>query len=87
MKAEDHPELQLVCDVNSEWASKGNLEVGGLLLCKAPKELMEQRDDYYRQIARDQMAAVDNNYMKENDPRMPLLQPDRKTRTTFGGSK
>ena len=87
VKAEDHPELQLVCDVNSEWASKGNLEVGGLLLCKAPQELMEQRDDYYRQIAKDQMAAVDNNYMKENDPRMPLLEPDRKTRTTFGGSK
>jgi hypothetical protein len=30
------------------------------------------------------MEAVDNNYLKENDPRMPMLQPDRKTRTTFG---
>ena len=87
VKAEDHPELQLVSDVDSEWAKKGNLEVGGLLLCKAPKELMEQRDEYYRQAAADQMEAVDNNYLKENDPRMPLLKPDRKSRTTFGGSK
>ena len=87
VKAEDHPELHLVCDVDSEWASKGNLEVGGLLLCKAPKELMEQRDEYYRKMSAEQMEAVDNNFMKENDPRMPLLQPDRKSRTTFGGSK
>lgn len=85
VKAEDHPELHLVCDVDSEWADKGNMEVGGLLLCKAPRELMEQRDEYYRKVAREQMEAVDNNYLKENDPRMPLLQPDRKTRTTFGG--
>ena len=73
--------------MDSEWASKGNLEVGGLLLCKAPKELMEQRDEYYRKMSAEQMEAVDNNFMKENDPRMPLLQPDRKSRTTFGGSK
>ena len=85
VRAEDHPELHLVCDVDSEWADKGNMEIGGLLLCKAPRELMEQRDEYYRKVAREQMEAVDNNYLKENDPRMPLLQPDRKTRTTFGG--
>ena len=48
---------------------------------------MEHRDEYYRQAAADQMEAVDNNYLKENDPRMPLLKPDRKSRTTFGGSK
>ena len=45
---------------------------------------MEQRDQHYRKVAREQMEAVDNNYLKENDPRMPMLQPDRKTRTTFG---
>ena len=46
---------------------------------------MEQRDEYYRNIAQTQMEGVDNNYLKENDPRMPLLKPERKTRTTFGG--
>ena len=85
-RSEDHPELHIhMMDYKSEWADKGNMEVGGLLLCKAPRELMEQRDEYYRKVAREQMEAVDNNYLKENDPRMPLLQPDRKTRTTFGG--
>ncbi len=87
VKAEDHPELKLVTDVNSEWASKGNLEVGGLLLCKAPKELMEQRDAYYRRMAKDQMDSVDNTYLSENDPRIPMSKPERTTRVKYGGPK
>jgi hypothetical protein len=27
---------------------------------------------------------VDRSYLRENDPRMPLLNPERSTRTTFG---
>ena len=38
VKAEDHPELMHVSDPNSKF--KGNIEIGGLLLCKAPEELM-----------------------------------------------
>jgi len=29
------------------------------------------------------MASVDNNLMRENDPRMPLFN-DRKSKVTFG---
>ena len=83
--AEDHPELQIMSDHKSEWAQKGGIEVGGLLLCKAPIELVEKRREYYKTHAESQMAAVDNNYMRENDPRMPVLAPDRKTRVAFGG--
>lgn len=36
VREEDHPELHIQSDINSQF--KGNLEVGGLLLCKAPKE-------------------------------------------------
>ena len=36
------------------------------------------------QMAAQQMESVDNSFMRENDPRMPLLQPDRTTRTSFG---
>ena len=36
---EDHPELQIhMMDHNSEWAKKGNVEIGGQLLCKMPEE-------------------------------------------------
>ena len=81
-KAEDHPELMLQSDINSQF--EGNIEVGGLLLCKAPEELMAQRTQHYQSVAENQMTSVDNNYLRESDPRMPMLNPERSTRTTFG---
>jgi hypothetical protein len=84
VKAEDYPELLLTSDVGSRFA--GNIEVGGLLLCRAPQEKMEQRDQYYQRMAQEQMQSVDNNFLRENDPRMPLMKPERSTRTTFGKS-
>ena len=38
VKADDYPELLLESDIGSRFA--GNIEVGGLLLCRAPKEKM-----------------------------------------------
>lgn len=80
-KAEDHPELMLQADPNSRF--KGNIEIGGLLLCKAPAELMKQRDSFYLKQAQSQMDAVDNNFMRTNDQRMPLFNEKRST-TSFG---
>jgi len=82
VKAADHPELKIRSDRNSEFPDC--VEVGGLLLCKAPTEQVQQRKDYYAQRARDQMESVDNTYLRANDPRMPLLKPERRTRTTLG---
>jgi hypothetical protein len=45
---------------------------------------MAERDDYYRQHAQSQMTSVENNFMRENDPRMPLVRPEISTRVTFG---
>jgi hypothetical protein len=68
-------------DPNSRF--KGNVEVGGLLLCRAPAELMKQREAYYANHARSQMDAVDNSFMKTSDARMPLFNEKRST-TSFG---
>lgn len=84
VRIEDHPELKVMSDIGSRF--EGNIEIGGLLLCKAPAERMQKRNEYYAKMANTQMESVDNNYLRENDPRMPLLAPDRKTRTTFGRS-
>ena len=84
VREEDHPELMLKSDINSKF--KGNIEVGGLLLCKAPEEKMKSRTEYFQKMANNQMESVDNNYLRENDPRMPMLTPERTTRTTFGRS-
>ena len=83
-KSEDHPELQVMSDINSQF--EGNIEVGGLLLCMAPTEKVNKRQEYYDRMAQGQMTAVDEGFMRDNDPRMPLLAPERKSRTSFGGS-
>jgi len=82
VKREDHPELKIMSDINSQF--EGNIEQGGLLLCKAPEKKMKARTDHYEGVAKRQMESVDSNYMRENDPRMPLMRPERSTRTTFG---
>lgn len=81
VKAEDHPELMLMADKDSRF--KGGVEIGGLLLCKIPTEMAMQRAAYYEGMARQQMDAVDNNFMRENDPRMPLFR-ERQSKVTFG---
>jgi hypothetical protein len=84
VKAEDQPKLMMQGDPNSRF--KGNIEIGGLLLCKAPAELMKQRDDYYAMQAKAQIQSVDNNFMRLNDERMPLFN-ERKTTVSFGKGK
>jgi hypothetical protein len=84
VKSEDKPEMNVMSDINSRF--EGNIEIGGLLLCKAPEDKVQQREEYFQSMAESQMESVDNNFLKQNDPRMPVLQPERSTRTTFGRS-
>jgi len=85
VKAESQPQMHVFADPNSRF--KGNIEIGGLLLCKIPREFMEQRAAFYRKASDDQVKALDNNFMQANDPRMPLFS-ERKTGVSFGrGSK
>lgn len=62
---------------------KGSIEIGGLLLCKIPTEFMTQRQAHYDKMTREQMEGADNNYMRQNDSRMPLFN-ERRSKTTFG---
>ena len=81
VRVEEQPQFADMTDPDSRY--KDNIEVGGLLLCKAPKELMQSRKDYFARKNQAQMDSVDNNFMRENDPRMPLFN-ERKTKVTFG---
>ena len=80
-KAEDYPELMM--HATTEGRFKGNIEVGGLLLCRIPDEFLKQRMDYYSNQNKAQMDSVDNNFLRESDPRMPLFS-EKKTKVTFG---
>ena len=80
-KAEDYPELMM--HAASEGRFKGSIEVGGLLLCRIPEEFLQQRMEYYSNQNKAQMESVDNNFLRESDPRMPLFS-EKKSKVTFG---
>jgi len=81
VKASDHPEAFTMPDPNSQF--KDSIEIGGLLLCKTDEELTQQRDEYITQRTEQNTESVDNNYMREDDPRMPLFK-NKSTKVTFG---
>jgi hypothetical protein len=79
--AKDHPELQVQSDIGTRW--EDGVEIGGLLLCKAPEELVARRRAYYQNMNEEQVRAVDEDYMREKDSRLPKFS-DKKSRTSFG---
>ncbi len=81
VKASDHPEIFVVGGESERF--KDNIVIGGLMLCKAPVEMVNERNEFYQEQAEAQIHSVDNNFMRENDPRMPLFN-ERKTKVTFG---
>ncbi len=77
----EYPELRLAIDQSS--AGTDAIEVGGLILCRMPREMIKQRDAYFGNATNSQMESVDSSFMKENDPRMPLFA-EKKSQTSFG---
>jgi hypothetical protein len=81
VKVSEQPKFQLLIDPNSRF--KDNVEIGGLVLCKTPKELVDQRNKYFEDQTQAQTTAIDNSFMRESDSRMPLFA-ERKSSTSFG---
>ena len=81
VRIEEQPQFALFLDPNSRF--KDNVEIGGLLLCKAPQELIDQRAAYYAEQSRKQVEGVDSKFMSQSDARMPLFR-ERKSTTSFG---
>ena len=78
---EEQPKFRLLADPSSRF--KDNIEIGGLLLCKTPEELVEQRNAYFAKQNVAQMEAVDNTLMRQSDARMPLFR-ESKSSSSFG---
>jgi hypothetical protein len=77
VRLEDHPEITIF------GKTSGNVEIGGLMLSKIPTEYVHDRNEHYRRMTQAQSDAVDNNLMRENDPRMPMFS-ERKSTTSKG---
>jgi hypothetical protein len=78
---EEQPKFRLLVDPNSRF--RENIEIGGLLLCKTPKDFVRQRNEFFAKQTQAQTDAVDNNLMRQSDPRMPIFN-ERKSSTSFG---
>jgi len=84
VRADEYPDSDF--PIVDDGKYKGVIGVGGLVLARVPEEIAQQRADYYKKQAEDNVDAVDNDLMKEQHPSMPI-NIDRQTRVTFGGSK
>ena len=85
VKAEEYPDFD--APVIDEGKNSGVIGVGGLVLARIPEEIAEQRNKHYSNVAKNQMEAVDRDWMRENNPNMPKLAPQRSTSVTFGSQK
>ena len=81
VKAEEYPELMM--HASTEGRFKGGIEIGGLVLCSIPTEVLKQRDAYFANLNKQTMESVDNNFMRDSDPRMSKFS-EKSTKVTFG---
>jgi hypothetical protein len=63
----------------------GIIGVGGLILCKIDQDIADQRNEFFEQQTMNQMTAVENDLMREENPSMPITT-SRSSKVTFGGS-
>ena len=63
----------------------GIIGVGGLILCKIDQDIADQRNEFFEQQTMNQMTAVENDLMREENPSMPITT-NRSSKVTFGGS-
>ena len=84
VRADEYPEDDYPAIQDGKY--EGVIGHGGLVLTRVPEEIAQARAEYNAKLAGEQMEAVDNDLMKEQDRRMPI-NIDRQSRTTFGGTK
>ena len=84
VRADEYSEGEFPVVQDGKYA--GVIGHGGLVLTRVPIEIAQQRAEYYARLANENVEAVDNDLMKEQDSRMPI-NIDKQSRTTFGGKK
>ena len=77
------------CDATTreDGTMRGVVAVGGLLLDKIHKEIVEERNECIAQQSEDKQEAVDKNLLRGQHPSMPIDNTNRQSRVSFGGAK
>ena len=85
VRAEEYPDFEAPTVEDGKHA--GVIGVGGLVLARIPEETVNERNTYFQLQTSEQMKGVDNDYMRESDPTMPLRRGDgeRTSKVEFGG--
>lgn len=71
---------ELTANLNGKFAQY--IVKRGLILMELPEKLAAQRGQFYRRKKNLMTQAIDRDLFKLNHPAMPLLKPERSTRTT-----
>ena len=84
VRAEDHPDFDAPTVDDGKHA--GIIGVGGLVLAKVPEETVEERTEYFARRSQEQLQGVDNDLLRDSDPRMPISKRDiqRNSKVEFG---
>ena len=83
VRADEYPNEDFPAISDGKYA--GVIGHGGLVLTRVPEEIARQRQTYFEKQAQDQVDALDNDLLKEQDNRMPI-DIDKQSRT-FGGKR
>ena len=83
VRADEYPNEDFPAISDGKYA--GVIGHGGLVLTRVPEEIARQRQAYFEKQAQDQVDALDNDLLKEQDNRMPI-DIDKQSRT-FGGKR
>ena len=81
VRVDEYPQDDFPAIADGKYA--GVIGHGGLVLTRVPEEIARQRQTYFEKQAQDQVDALDNDLMKEQDKRMPI-NIDKQSRTCGG---
>jgi len=79
----EYPELQAYSADHSK--TGGRAEVGGLIACRMPSEMVAQRTAYYREMTRDKEQSAEDHYMRSQDERVKKFSENSR-KVVFGQS-
>jgi hypothetical protein len=78
----DYPELQAY---SADGKEHGHVEVGGLIACRMPAEMVKERNEHYLGVARQQESSAEEHYMR--DPGEVVKKfTENSRKTVFGPS-
>jgi hypothetical protein len=82
VNAEDHPELMMTEGFSNQ-PKFGTVEIGGLILCKMPAEMNEQRRQHFHALTQGITDSAEQNYMRDSNEVMQKVVQKRR-QTVFG---